>query len=258
MVMYLLQGNSRDLFVSDQFYYFKLQQDGLSNGWENIDKRYYLFAGFMKFFYFLVGDEYLVYFAYVLFNGSLLMFSCRGFRKSNIVFFSFCYVYLSHGLLRDQLLLSGASFLARPSKFITETILIGLRLQLILMIEYRNRILNWVVPSAIFAFFLWHRGFGLSYIDVINAIKSVSTLPGVGFLTIEHDFPLSFSVMRILLGVYLFSFMLIYFLGKKMTLSQKYRFFLVLLTYVVAGVPIDIRIFLVLSAVIIGYIEGTK
>jgi hypothetical protein len=258
VVLYHLQGSYKDLFVSDQFYYFELMEETYARIFENVDKRYYTFAIFLKVSHSLVGDPYLVYLFYVVLNGLLLMFACRNFRIIHIVFFSLSFLYLSHGLLRDQLILSFAALLARSWKILIEIVLLSLRVQLILLIPYQNKLLNYLVPSLIFAYLVWWLNIHLSEVHLVNAIQSIYSLPGVGFLTVNKEFPLIYTLMRMLLGFVVFAYWVYYLLTHRGSFATGYKLLLVLLTYSTIGIPVDIRVFVIATAVVIGYVERRR
>lgn len=257
-MMYILQGDHKDLVVSDQFYYFELMDNDYENLKENIDVRYYLFAMYLRTLYFFVNDPYLVYLLYTILNGLILTFACRNFKTINICFFSFSFLYLSHGLLRDQLLIALSALLSRSPKFLVEIFIILIRVQLVLLISYRNRILDYLVPSVIFAILLWLQNIHVSVLHIIIALQSILTLPGFGFFTIEQDLPLNFVVVRMVLGFAVLAYWLNYFLKYRDTLLTAFKMILILLSYAVLAVPVDIRIFVVMTAMVIGYDERAR
>ena len=258
VVFYHLQGNYKDLFVSDQFYYFEVMEEKYARMLENVDKRYYTFVIFLKVAHSLVGDPYLVYLFYVVFNGLLLMFACRNFRVIHIVFFSLSFLYLSHGLLRDQLLLAFAALLSRSWKILIEIALISLRAQLILLVTYENKLLNYLMPTMICAYIVWWQNIHISDTDLVDALKAVYSLPGIGFLTTEKEFPLIFALMRMVLGVTVFMYWVYFLLTHRGSFATGYKLLLLLLSYSAFGIPVDIRVFVIATAVVIGYSERRR
>lgn len=258
ILMFILGGKYKDLVVSDQFYYFEVMEITYAEVLERVDKRYYTFVIFLKTVFAILQDPYLVHLGYIVLNGIVLTFACRNFRTIHLLFFCLSFLYLSHGLLRDQLLLSFAALLSRSWKILVEVVLISLRVQLILLISYQNKLLNYLIPTLICAYIVWWQSIHISDIHLVNALKAIYSIPGIGFLTTEKEFPLIFALMRMVLGVTVVTYWVYYLLTHRGSFATGYKLLLLLLTYSAFGIAVDIRVFVIVTAVVIGYSERRR
>jgi hypothetical protein len=253
--MFYLQGDHSGLYVADQFYYFDMISASFDALAKDLSPRYFMFIFVLKIFSSILGDEYLIYFFYVLMNGIILMLLCRNFQKSHIFFFSISYIYLSHGLLRDQFILALTPLLCRSRFFIAEAILISLRIQLVLLINFSNRFLNLLIPIIFLILACWFRDTLPTFDVLFGVLKSFATLAGVGFLTIDQDFPLIFVLLRICLGIYLLGLMFFLVVQKKIQSILLYKVILLVLCYTMLNISMDIRVYITVIAFAISYFE---
>ena len=257
-LMYYLQGDNKDLYVSDQFYYFEMISTNFEDFSENLDPRYFTFIAILKILQFLTSNHYLLYFIYVLTNGVILMMLCRGFKKSHIFFFSISYIYLSHGLFRDQFILALIPLITKSRFFLIEIAIVSLRAQLLLLLDYKNIILNIVLPATILFLASWYTGYQPSLSVVYEAVKSLSTLAGRGFLTTTDNFPLVFVVLRMILGCYMLLLIPFLLVNRTVSILYLYKYFIFITCYALLEINMDIRIHITAISLAIAYFERTK
>lgn len=256
-IAFIFQGQLLDLYVYDQFYYFDQLNKPYFKMLQDIGPRYILFMTYLKILNFLTPDPLIIFFIYVFINGIILTLLCRKYNLLTLFFFLISYIYLSHGLYRDQLILSLVPLIGRL-KFISEFLIIALRFQLILLLEYRLKILNFIIPTLLVVIAISYAEYS-TVRDVIQInfsiftrfLQNYSSLVGYGFFFSEINLPLSFIFLRILLGNFILILLFIELYNFKSKYVWLYKYFLYSLLHSILQVNMDIRVHIIIISIIL-------